>query len=96
MHVILHVYVTCMFGCTCLYSFKDQPEEGSSGSTKPVLTQRLSPLMFQHLQLSHTQQPTLEGLFLLALEFYSSALTIPSHMEQVTMFSWMLVSSEDL
>jgi len=61
--------VTCMFGCTCLYSFRDQPEAGSSGSMMPVLIQRSSPLMFQHLQLSYTLQPTLEGLF-------SSALTI--------------------
>ena len=43
--------------------------------------------MFQHLQLSHTQQPTLEGL-------YSSGPTIPSHVEQVTMYSLILVSSK--
>ena len=73
MHVWLH-----------LSSFRDQPVTGSSESMKPVLTQRSSPLMFQHLQLSHTQQPTLEGLF-------SSALTIPLHMEQLTICYWILV-----
>ena len=66
MHVWLH-----------LSSFEDRPEAGSSGSMMPVLTQRLSPLMFQHRQLSCTQQPTPE-------EFYPSGLTIPSHMERVT------------
>ena len=60
-----------------LSSSGDQPETGSSGSMMPVLTQRSPLLMFHHLQLSHTQQPTLEGLFLLAL-------TIPWHMEQAT------------
>ena len=44
MHVWLH-----------LSSFEDQPEPGSSGSMMPALTQRSSPLMFQHLQLSSTQ-----------------------------------------
>ena len=87
MHVILHV--RNMHVWLHLSSFEDQPVRGSSESMKPILTQRSSPLMFQHLQLSHTQQPTLEELSI-------SALTIPSHMEQVTMFSWMLVSSEDL
>ena len=66
MHVWLH-----------LSSFEDQPVAGSSESMMAALTQRSSPLMFQHLQLSHTQQPTLEGLS-------SSALTIPLHMEQHT------------
>ena len=66
------------------YSSEDQPVTGSSESMKPVLTQRSSPLMFQHLQPSHTQQPTLEGL-------YSSGLTIALHMVQLTMFSWILV-----
>ena len=60
-----------------LSSSRDQPEAGSSGSMMPVLTQRSSPLTFQHHQLSHTQQPTLKGPFLLAL-------TIPGHMEQAT------------
>ena len=62
------------------FSSGDQPEAGSSESMMPVLTQRSSPLMFQHLQLSHTQQPTLE-------EHFSSGLTIPLHMVQLTMYS---------
>ena len=82
-HIILE-NVTCMFGYTCLYSFKDQPVPGSSESMMPVPTQRSSPLMFQHLHLSCTQQPTLEGLF-------SSGLTIPLHMEQHTIYYWILV-----
>ena len=73
MHIWLH-----------LSSFEDQPVGGSSGSTMPVPTQRLSALMFQHLQLSHTQQPTLEGLSI-------SALTIPLYMEQHTICYWILV-----
>ena len=56
---------------------------------KPVLIQRSSPLMFQHLQLSLTQQPTQEGLFLLAL-------TITSHMEQVTTCCQMLVCVKEI
>ena len=73
MHVWLH-----------LSSFEDQPVTGSSGSMMPVPTQRSSPLMFQHHQLSHTQQPTLEGLSI-------SALTIPLYMEQHTICYWILV-----
>ena len=87
MHVILHVHN--MHVWLHLSSFEDQPEAGSSESMMLVPTQRLSPLMFQHLQLSCTQQPTLEGLC-------SSALTIPLHMVQLTMYSWILVSSENL
>ena len=80
MYSWIKITVLCRLVCIAwiqLSSSKDQPEAGSSGSMMPVLTQRLSPLMFQHLQLSHTQQTTLEGIFLLAL-------TTPGHMEQVT------------
>ena len=83
-NVSMFVYIDgcIMYDLMCiariqLSSSEDQPEADSSGSMIPLLTQRSSPLMFQHLQLLHTQQPILEGIFLLTL-------TIPLHMEQVT------------
>ena len=80
MYSWIKITVLCRLMCIAwiqLSSSRDQQEAGSSGSMMPVLTQRLSPLMFQHLQLSHTQQTTLKGLFHLVP-------TIPGHMEQVT------------
>ena len=74
-----------------LSSSEEQPEAGSSGSTKPVLIQRSSPLMFQHLQLSHTQQSTLEGLFLLALNINAVHETILSYIATTSFLSFTIL-----